>query len=337
MLVELNIPVVKLNPPKSNVPAVNVVVLVADKVNVAANVVVIPVPLIVNPPSVALVFDVIVPVPTIVDVKVVNVPPLLNVKPLRFSEVVPGLNAVVPKLKLLNQLLEVNVAIAVPLPVNVKLGEISAVPPVVPNVNVLVISAAAVNPPVPVYENPVAIAIDNTVVAAVVCANTILLEPNIIARVLVLVELNIPVVKLNPPKSNVPAVNVVVLVADKVNVAANVVVIPVPLIVNPPSVALVFDVIVPVLRVAAVNPVNEPPEDNTKLITFTVAVVKLVTAVVPKFKLLNQLLVSNVSILVPVPVNVKLGAFAIVPPVVPYENVLVVAALDIKVCVPVNV
>ena len=150
LLFELNIPVVNVNPAKFNVPAVSVVVALVDNVKLAANVVVYVGLLIINPTNVVLVFGVIVPVPTIVGVKLLNVPPLLNVKPLRFNEVVPGLNAVVPKFNVLNQLPLVNVCTAVPLPVNVKLGEISAVPPVVPNTYVLVISAAAVNPPVPV-------------------------------------------------------------------------------------------------------------------------------------------------------------------------------------------
>ena len=60
-------------------------------------------------------------------------------------------NAVVPKSSLFHQLAVVSVCTAVPDPVNVKLGALAAVPPLLlPNVNVLVISAAAVKPPVPV-------------------------------------------------------------------------------------------------------------------------------------------------------------------------------------------
>ena len=54
---------------------------------------------------------------------------------------------------------------------------------------------------------PVAVAILNTLCAAEVCANMMLLEPNAIERVLVLFELNIPIVKL-AAKVNVPAVKV---------------------------------------------------------------------------------------------------------------------------------
>jgi hypothetical protein len=56
---------------------------------------------------------------------------------------------------------------AVPLPVNDKLTAIAVVPPVVPKVYVLVTEALAVNPPVPVHVNPVAVAISRLVAAAV--------------------------------------------------------------------------------------------------------------------------------------------------------------------------
>lgn len=91
-----------------------------------------------------------VPVPTIVAVKLVNVPPADNVRLSRFNVVAANTKAVVPKSNASNQLPVVNVGIAVPEPVKVNLGALVAVPPVVPNVNILVISAAAVNPPVPV-------------------------------------------------------------------------------------------------------------------------------------------------------------------------------------------
>jgi len=165
---ELNIPVVKLKPFNAKVPDVNVVVPVAVKVSAAPKLVVPVVLLIVNAPNVVLVFGVIVPVPTIVAVNPLNVPPLDSVNPLRFSDVVPGLNAVVPKIRLLNQLPVVKVITAVPDPVNDKFGALVAEPPVVPKTTVLVILASVVNPPVPVQVNAVAVAIDNTVVAAVV-------------------------------------------------------------------------------------------------------------------------------------------------------------------------
>ena len=69
---------------------------------------------------------------------------------------------------MLNQLAVVNVAIDAPV-VNVKFGALAEVPPVVPQVNVLVaLIATTVNPPVPVYVKPVSMAMLNTVVAAVV-------------------------------------------------------------------------------------------------------------------------------------------------------------------------
>ena len=169
VLLELKIPVVKLKPLSTSAPLVNVVVPVAINANADPNVVVPDVLLIVNAAMVLLLL-VIVPVPTMVAVKVLYVPPLDNVKlPAMLSAVVPGLNAVVPKLRSSNQLAVVNVAIAVPLPVKLKLGALVAVPPVVPNVKVLVTEASEVNPPVvPVRVKPVTIAMLNTVCAAVV-------------------------------------------------------------------------------------------------------------------------------------------------------------------------
>jgi len=65
----------------------------------------------------------------------------------------------------------------------------------------------------------------STVVAAVVWFSVIVLVPNVIDLVLVLLELNAPVVKLNPANANVPAVNVYVQVAANVNDALNVTVL----------------------------------------------------------------------------------------------------------------
>jgi hypothetical protein len=83
--------------------------------------------------------------------------------------------------------------------------------------NVLVILAAAVKPPVPVKEKPVAVAIDKLTVAAVVVDNTMLLVPNAILRVLELLEANVPVVSVNPPRAKAPFVKVVAAVAPIVN------------------------------------------------------------------------------------------------------------------------
>ena len=129
------------------------------------------------------------------------------------TDVAAGVEVVPVKLSVLNQLPVVNVGIAAPL-VKAKFGELVADPPAVePKLNVLVIDKSAVKPPVPVKVKLVASAIESTVVAAVVCASTILFEPKAIALVPVPVELKIPVVKLKPPRSRVPAVSVVVDVA----------------------------------------------------------------------------------------------------------------------------
>jgi hypothetical protein len=216
-LFELNIPVDRLKPARSNVPEVNVIVLVAVKANAAPNVVVPVVLLIVIKANVVLPFDVIVPVPTIVGVKLVNVPPLDKVNPFKFNAVVPGLNAVVPKSSLLNQLAVVKVITDVPESVSVKFGAIAEVPPVVPKTTVLVTAAVVVKPPVPVQVNPVAVANDSTVCAAVGCTNTMLLAPNAIDLVAVPEDANIPVVRSNPFNDKAPLVMVTVAVLTVVN------------------------------------------------------------------------------------------------------------------------
>ena len=68
----------------------------------------------------------------------------------------------------------------------VKFGAFVSDPPVVPNDTVAVAAMFRVNPPVPVQVKPVAVAIDNTVVAAVVLVKAILPVPNVIARVILL-------------------------------------------------------------------------------------------------------------------------------------------------------
>lgn len=164
---ELRTPVVKMYPAKSKVPADNVVVLVTPVVNAPASVVVPAGQLIVNA-AIVLPLVVIVPVPTVVTVKPVNVPPVDNVMLLTNTGAVGKANAVVPKLRLLNQLLLVTVITAVPDPVSVKLGALVLEPLVLPNTTVRVIEASVVNPPVPVQVKPETDAIASTVVAAVV-------------------------------------------------------------------------------------------------------------------------------------------------------------------------
>ena len=131
-------------------------------------VIVTPTVLTVNGPSDAL-LNVYVAVARGLIVVVVYVPVDDSVRaPAMFNVVVPGLNDVVPKFKFLNQPAVVNVAILAPV-VNVKFTAFDVEPPVVPNVNVLVLPIfATVNPPGPVYVNAVTMAMLNTTVAAVV-------------------------------------------------------------------------------------------------------------------------------------------------------------------------
>ncbi len=103
--------------------------------------------------AIVLPFGVMVPVPRMVADKVVNVPPDDNVKsPAMFSAVVPGLNAVVPKLNVLNQLPVANDITDVPVPVIVMFGALADVPPaVLPKKTALeTVAASVVNPPGPV-------------------------------------------------------------------------------------------------------------------------------------------------------------------------------------------
>ena len=235
VLLELNMPVVKLNPFKDKPPLVSVVVPVATNDSASLNVVVPDTLLILNARMVLPLLR-IPPVSTIFKLNDVNVPLADNViVPDIFNVVAARAKAVVPKLRLSNQLPDVSVIIATPAPVNDKLGAFVLEPPVVPNTHVLVTAALAVNPPVPVYVKLVASAILNTVCAAVVCASTILFEPKEIALVLVLLELKIPVVRSKPPSANVPAVNVVVLVATREGLSPNVNVPPARLKPIPPN------------------------------------------------------------------------------------------------------
>lgn len=237
VLLETNVPVASAKSFRTRAPLVNVVVPVATRLNAPPNVVVPETLLIVNAAIVRLLL-VIVPVPTVFRLSDANVPPDDNVRsPAMFRVVAGRLKAVLPNDRLPNQLPVVSVTIEVPLSDNVKLGALVAVPPVVPNTHVLVMAAFVKNLPrlVPVQVKPVAIAIFNTVVAAVVCDSKIAVDPNAIDRVLVLLELKIPVFKLKPPRSRVPAVNVVVLVATREGLSPSVSVPPAKLKPMPPN------------------------------------------------------------------------------------------------------
>ena len=121
-----------------------------------------------------------------------------------------------------------NVATAVPLPVSVRLGPTwptSAKDE--PTEYVLVIAASAVKPPEPVQENPRASPMPSTVVAAVVCTNAMLPEPNATERTMLPpspVALNWPVVNVKFARSKIPLVNVVVPVTAVLSAPAKVVV-----------------------------------------------------------------------------------------------------------------
>jgi len=159
-----------------------------------------------EPPR-ALPLGVIVPVPTSVNV---NVYVLLtfedNTNEHKFSDAAT-LKLEPVKSSLLNQLAGVNVG-TLP-PCTTKLGALDAVPPVVPNTNDLVTVIEVSNPPVPVHVKFVAFVIFNTVSPTVPLFIEINPVPNAIERVLLLLELNIPVIKRYPAIFNVPDVSIV--------------------------------------------------------------------------------------------------------------------------------
>lgn len=106
-----------------------------------------------------------------------------------------------------------------------------------------------------------AVAISSTTVAAVVLVSAMFPAPKVIARVLLLLELKMPVLKVNPARASVPAVSVVVLVVPAVIASASVTVPPEALTVIP---AIVFPRLVKVPVAAIVGPweVNVPPADK---------------------------------------------------------------------------
>ena len=134
----------------------------------------------------------------------------------------------------------------------VRFGAFVVDPPAVdPKLTVAVAAILRVKPPVPVKVKPVAVAIDNTVAAAVVLVNAIFPEPNEIARVEDPDELKIPVLKVNPASARVPALRVVELVIPAVIASASVTVPPTALTVIP---AIVFPRLVKVPVAAIVGP-----------------------------------------------------------------------------------
>jgi hypothetical protein len=334
-LLDKNVPKVLSAPPRSSVPALSMsgglaaYVCVPSRVSVPA---VTPMP-----PSCFENCGVQVCVRVKQGIRAVYVPPVASVS---VSTAIPstlaltaGVQVVPVKSSVLNHDPSVNVGTAEP-EVRNKLGALISEPAVDPQVNVLVTDMAVVNPPVPVQVNPVMVAIDSTTVAAVVCARTIFAEPKIIERVFELLELNAPVVSVNPAKSNVPVVNVKVLVELRVNAPVRVVV-PVPLAINP-LIVLPFVVKVPLPTMSRDKLVYVPPVDNIRVLTFN-EVPGSANAVVPKSNRLNQLPVVSVAMAVPDPVKVKFGALVVVPPaVLPTVNVLVISAAALNPPVPVQ-
>ena len=168
VLLEAKVPVASVKLFSTRAPLVNVVVPVATKLNASLNVVVPDTLLIVNA-AIVLPLLIILPVPTMLRVSDANVPPDDNVRsPAMFSVATGRANAVVPKLRFLIKLVVVMEMIATPAPVNATLGALVASPAADPVVSVLVMEASVVNPPAPVQVNPVAVAMLNTTVAAVV-------------------------------------------------------------------------------------------------------------------------------------------------------------------------
>jgi len=170
VLLELNVPVVSVNVFRVRLPLVNIVALPATKISASLNVVV-PDTLLIVSAAIVLPLLRMLPVPTVISVSPVNVAPAAddNVKlPAMFNVVAGKAKAVDPKVRFLIKLVLVMVMIATPAPVNATLGALVASPAVDPTVRVLVMAASAVKPPVPVQVNPVAVAMLNTTVAAVV-------------------------------------------------------------------------------------------------------------------------------------------------------------------------
>lgn len=175
------------------------------------------------------------------------------------------------------------------------------------------------------HVKPVVTAIAKFNVAAVVVANIILFEPNTIALVLVLLELKIPVVSVKLFRFRAPLVNAVVPVATRLNAPLNVVVPDTLLIMNA-AIAFPAVLILPVPTVIKLRLVNVPPDDNERLPAMFNVVAGRAKAVVLNDRLPNQLPVVSVTIAIPVPDTVKLGALVAEPPVVPNTHVLVNAA-----------
>jgi len=163
------------------------------------------------------------------------------------------------------------VAATAEVPVNTRLGALSAEPPVVPTVYTLDAVASDANPPVPVQLKLVALSIISAVLLSRV--NVIVLEPNVILRVLLLFDVNVSTVML-PVKFSVPAIKLnSEAPLTNVCVPSNVSVRPGALYAIPAKTLLycIVQVVVPVN--VGVNPVYVPVLDNTIELALTVPVI----------------------------------------------------------------
>ena len=147
-------------------------------------------------------------------------------------------------------------------------------------------------PPLVVIVKLVAVDIDNTVAAAVVLVSAMLPEPKEIARVLLLLELKFPVLKVKFASARVPAVRVVVFVIPVVIASTSVTVPAAVLTVVLPSVlpTLVTDALA---RNVGARAVNVPPDDKVKFWYMEIEPEAV------------QLLPVNVNALNPVPLKVS--------------------------------
>ena len=240
-----------------------------------------------------------------------------------------NVNVVVPKSSLLNQAF-VNIDATLAPVVKVRLGAVADVPgpdKLFPTENDLVIViGATVNPPGPVYVNPVRSFKNSTSVLSIVCARLILpalVLPNAIERVFVLSDLNIPVVNVTPSANvNVPAVKVYV------ELTANVVV---TLILTAPALCKKLALTFPPLKLT-VPVVKVNSETVIKLPVGKVKVAPLIVTeltesvpliVVTPVEQVNVPIVAPFPIIVPLPtiitfklefilvVNVKLFKFSV--------------------------
>ena len=122
----------------------------------------------------------------------------------------------------------------------------AADPAVDPHVMVCDLELSNENPPVPVQVNPVMVAMLKIVTVLAVYKQTILAMPKLMARVFELLELKMPVVKLNPFRFKVPDVSVVVAFATTASAPPRVTVPEAaPLLIVKAAIVLLLDVNVP--------------------------------------------------------------------------------------------